>query len=202
MLSSRIRRTLGTQVVLAALALAGCSSGDVTPPDTEPAPITQPTEGDGWRLLGEEVNVGEAYRTGIATTDDQLRALLAESGLAIETPQIDWDRDVVVWFGMTWGTGCPVLLVGVVVTDDLLHGDFDYLSQEATPSCNEDINPHSFLVAVDREMLPAGPFTIYLTHYTTHNLARQEATVVDADLSAPGSALGDPHPQTPEGVTE
>lgn len=192
MLSSRFRRTRGALVALAAVTLTACTTGDVAPPDSEPAPLTQATEGDGWRLLGEEVNVGEAYRTGIATTDDQLRALLAESGLAIETPQIDWDRDVVVWFGMTWGTGCPVLLVDVVVTDDLLHGDFDIATQEATPTCNEDINPHSFLVAVDRDTLPAGPFTIYLTHYTTHASAREEATVVDTDLSAPGSTFAGP----------
>lgn len=181
----------GVVVLAVATLFTGCTE-DVTPPEGESAQSTQAAAGTGWRLLGDEINAGEAYRTGIATTDEQLSQLVRASGLAIDVPEIDWDREIVVWFGMSWGTSCPLRLVDVIAEGGLLHGDFDIATTEATPTCNDDINPHSFLVAVDRSILPPGPFSIALTDYVTHNLAEQEVTVVEADLSIPGSTVDDP----------
>lgn len=193
MRDSTIRRLRAALVALAAVTVfTACTSTDLAPPDESPAPFTQATAGTGWRLLGDEVNVGEAYRTGIATTNGELSELVRVSGLTLGTPEVDWRREVVVWFGMTWGSGCPIRLVDVVAEEGLLHGDFEIATSEATPTCNEDINPHSFLVAVERSALPTGPFIIFLTDDVTHNLADQEATVVGGDLSAPGSVFTPP----------
>ena len=48
---------------------------DTIAPETFTPDGPQLTAGDGWRLLGEEQDAGEASRTGVATTDAQLDGL-------------------------------------------------------------------------------------------------------------------------------
>ena len=64
----------------------------------------QPQTGDGWRLLGDEL-VGEPYRTGIATTDEQYRQLWRQAGMTAQRPPVDFENEVVVWFGAAYGVG-------------------------------------------------------------------------------------------------
>jgi hypothetical protein len=148
----------------------------------------QPTEGDGWRLLGDEQGAGEAYRSGVATTDEQLAALWVEAGLAGEAPDVDWESEVVVWFGAVWGSGCPVRLDDVVVDGARVHGEIVVPGSGPDSACNGDANPHAFVVAVDRDRLPAGPFVVQLD---ADDPAPEERTVVDVDLSAPGATATD-----------
>lgn len=151
----------------------------------------QPTEGEGWRLLGHEEDAGEAYRTGVATTDAQLVALWQESGLGGEVPDADWQAEIVVWFGAVFGSGCPVRLDGVVVDGTTLHGEIVVPGSGPDSACNEDANPHSFVVAVERALLPVGPFVVQLDATDPPPGAPEERTVVDVDLSAPGSSATD-----------
>lgn len=144
----------------------------------------QPTEGEGWRLLGEDTT-GESYRTSVATTDEQLQGLWQEAGLAGEPPEVDWEAEVVVWFGAVYGSGCPVRLDGVVVADDLLHADLVVPGE--VYGCNGDANPHAFVLAVGRDLLPEGPFRMQLTAQDPPGGSPEERTLVDVDLSAAGS---------------
>ena len=149
----------------------------------------QPTEGEGWRLLGHADGAGQAYRTGVATTEGQLAALWQESGFGGEAPDVDWQSEIVVWFGAVYGGGCPVRLDGVAVDGATMHGEI--VIPGVVMGCDGDARPHSFVVAVDRALLPAGPFVVQLGASDPPPGAPEERTVVDVDLSAPGSAATD-----------
>ena len=151
----------------------------------------QPTEGEGWRLLGHAEGAGEAYRTAVATTDEQLAAVWAESGLVGTAPDVDWQTKIVVWFGAVYGSSCPVRLDGVVVEGATLHGQIVIPGSGPDSACNDDANPHSFVVAVERTLLPAGPFVVQLDADDPPPGAPEERTVVDVDLSAPGTRAAD-----------
>lgn len=151
----------------------------------------QPSEGDGWRLLGHEQGAGEAYRTGVATTDGQLTALWAESGLEGDAPDVDWQTEIVVWFGAVYGSSCPVRLDGVLTQGPTLHGDIVVPGSGPFSACTEDANPHAFVVAIERAALPGGPFVVQLDADDPPPGAPQERTVVDVDLSAPGATASD-----------
>lgn len=172
----------------ALLASVGCT-GEGAAPIEGPTPITQPTAGEGWRLLDEAKDSGEAYRTGIATTPDQLDDLRSVSGLAAAGAEIDWDSEVVVWFGAVFGSSCPIRLTGVEVTDGVLHGTFPLASGRTEGECTADARPHAFLVAVERDLLPDGPFRIQLGPTPPAMGAPDEVTVVDEDLTEPGATL-------------
>ena len=151
----------------------------------------QPTEGEGWRLLGHAEGAGEAYRTAVATTDEQLAAVWQESGLGGDAPDVDWQAEIVVWFGAVYGSSCPVRLDGVVVDGTTLHGEIVIPGSGPGTACTADANPHSFVVAVERDLLPAGPFVVQLGADDPPPGAPEERTVVDVDLSAPGSTATD-----------
>ena len=151
----------------------------------------QPTGGAGWRLLGQEEGAGEAYRTGVATTDAQLAGLWQESGLGGLMPEVDWEAEIAVWFGAVYGSSCPVRLDGIVVDGTTLHGEIVVPGSGPDRACNGDANPHAFVVAVDRTLLPAGPFVVQLGADDPPPGAPAERTVVDVDLSAPGSLATD-----------
>ncbi|MFK5582384.1 hypothetical protein [Serinicoccus sp. LYQ131] len=159
-----------------------------TPADEAPETREQPLSGEGWRMLGQD-QTGEAYRTGVATTDDQLDQLWALAGLEGEPATVEWDSEIAVWFGAVYGGGCPVRMDGVVVAGDLLHADL--VVPNEVYGCNHDANPHAFVVAVQRQQLPEGPFRVQLEDRDPSSGAPEERTVVDVDLSAPGSTATD-----------
>lgn len=146
----------------------------------------QPSEGDGWRLLADELT-GEAYRTRIATTEEQYAALWAESGVTAERPEVDLDAEVVVWFGAVYGSSCPIRMDDVVVADDLVHGAFVVPGNPG--ACTDDANPRAFVVALSRDRLPSGPFAVQLDADDPPPGAPEERTEVDVDLSRPGSTI-------------
>jgi hypothetical protein len=146
----------------------------------------QPTAGDGWRLLGDEL-VGETYRTGIATNEDQYDELWRQVGMTAERPAVDFTNEVVVWFGAVYGSSCPIRLDDVVIDAGgergLVHADT--VSPGSTGACTADANPHAYVVAIERDGLPAGPFAIQLGPDDPPIGVPEERTLVDADLSRP-----------------
>ena len=177
------RRGARGPVALAGLLLLGAcgTAGGADPGE-------QVTAGEGWRLLGEGLT-GEPYRTAVATTDDQLDAVWRSAGLDGEPAEVDWEREIAVWFGAVQGTGCPVRLDGVVVTEDLVHGDIVVPGEP--DACADDANPHAFVVAVSRDVLPDGPFRVQLEARDPYPGEPEERTVVEVGLAAPGSTATD-----------
>jgi hypothetical protein len=121
--------------------------------------------------------------------------LWAEVGLAGEQPAVDFEKEVAIWFGTVHSGSCPRMRFNEVLVDEqrsLVTADLTYLDQGV---CTSDANPHAYIVALERSRLPQGPFVIQLeTDPPPGGLAR---TVVDVDLSSPGSVAqpGDLHRQ-------
>jgi hypothetical protein len=164
-----------------------CVEG-VDPADVEPS-RPQATVGEGWRLLADEL-VGDTYRTGIAADPEGLARLWAEVGLAADLPTVDWETEVVVWFGAVYGSGCEEIRLDEVVVDHdlaLLHARI--VLEGAPRNCNDDANPRAFVVAVDRAVLPEAPFRIQLRREDPYPGTPGERTVVEADLREPGVPL-------------
>lgn len=155
-------------------------------PASVPAPGPQPEGGEGWRLLVNEPQVGQPYRTGIATDQSGLETLWATIGLSDPLPAVDFETEVVIWFGAVFGVSCPdIRLDDVVVDGPLIHA---LIVLPNPPSgCTDDANPQAFVVAVERSRLPAGPFAIQLDANPPPLGVPEERTLVRVGLSAPGA---------------
>lgn len=166
-----------------------CLSGG----DPADAPIEgpQPTAGNGWRLLADQDETGSSYRTGIAYDAASYEQLWSFAGIAGNRPAVDFQAEVVIWFGAVHGSSCPRLRLDDVVVDtgrSLVHGEITYLDVGV---CTDDAIPHAYVVALERSRLPRGPFAIQLGADDPPAGVPEERTVVEADLSGPGS-VADP----------
>jgi hypothetical protein len=150
----------------------------------------QPTGGDGWRLLADEPT-GEPYRTGIATTEDQYASLWEESAATAERPPVDFEAEVVIWFGAVYGSGCPIRMDEVIIDDEAALVYADIVVPGNPQACTSDANPRAFIIALARDRLPEGPFRLQLDANDPPAGAPEERTVVDVDLSAPGAIASD-----------
>lgn len=150
----------------------------------------QPTEGDGWRLLGSD-RTGPSYRTGVATTPKQYEALWAQSGIADERPDVDFEDEIVIWFGAVYGSSCPIRMDDVIVDEatQLVHGLF--VVPGNPQACTSDANPEAYVVALQRDRLPAGGFIVQLHADDPPSGVPEERTIVDVDLRSPGSTARD-----------
>lgn len=166
------------------LCIGGADPADAVPDGP------QPTEGDGWRLLAEDLT-GWSYRTGVATTPEQYEALWREADLTGELPSVDFETEIVIWFGAVYGSGCPIRLDDVAFDQDrrVVHGEF-VLPGNPT-FCNADANPHAFVLAVQRDRLPDAPFAVQLDAEDPPGGAPEERTTVEVDLRPTGSTATD-----------
>ena len=159
-------------------------------PATMPARGPQPKAGDGWRLLGD-AKAGAPYRTGIAADRPSFRALWKQARMPGHPPSVDFEREVAIWFGAVYGSSCPKIRLDDVVVDadvGLVHPLI--VTLDAEMGCTDDANGHAYLVALDRERLPAPPFRIQLQADDPPLGATKEITLVEADLGEPGSIPG------------
>lgn len=145
--------------------------------------------GDTWRLLADQDEVGPPYRTGVAADPEGYAALWAAIGLEGEPAAVDFQTEVVVWFGAVHGSSCPRLRLDDVVVDQERALLYPEITRFELGACTMDAIGHAYLVAVPREVLPHGPFTIQLQAEEPPPGAIEEKTIVDADLSVPGSTV-------------
>ena len=158
---------------------------DGVDPATLPEPGPQPLAGDGWRLLADEPQVGDIYRTGIAADPGALATLWDSVGLLGPLPDVDFTTEVVIWFGAVFSGSCPHIRLDDVVVDGTLVYPV-IVNAEFAVLCTADANPRAYVVALQRDRLPAGPFEIQLSA-SDPPPETLERTVVDADLSQPGA---------------
>lgn len=159
-------------------------------PADVPAPGPQPQSGDGWRLLGHR-KVGAPYRTGIATDAASLNKLWRTARMPKDPPAVDFEREVVIWFGAVYGSSCPGIRLDDVVVDPeraIVHALI--VLPDPPPMCTDDAIGHAYLVALDRDRLPAPPFAIQLDADGPPPGAPEEVTVVEADLRVLGATAG------------
>jgi hypothetical protein len=173
------------------VCIEGADPADVPPEGP------QPQQGDGWRLLAAERGAGQSYRTGIATDQASYESLWTEVGLSGGPPPVEFQSEVVIWFGAVFGGGCSHLRLDDVIVDlkrALVHAEI--VLPGPPVGCNDDANPYAYLVALERAKLPSGPFAIQLGAEDPPAGAPEERTLVDIDLSRPGAVAGpgDVHP--------
>lgn len=150
----------------------------------------QLTEGDGWTMVGHrQGSDGPYFRTGLASDREQLEALWAGAGMEGEAPEVDLMANVVVWFAEPHDSTCDLLRLDDIVIDHdraLIHPKI--VMPDDPMMCNDDLRgAYQYLVAVERELLPAAPFAIQLDP----EWVSEDRVVVDADLRAPGSVAAD-----------
>jgi hypothetical protein len=94
-----------------------------------------------------------------------------------------------VWFGAVYGSSCPIRLDDVVVDTGQERAVVHAVTvvPGGTGACTDDANPHSYVIALERDRLPAGPFAIQLGPTDPPAGVPEERTVVDADLSVAGA---------------
>jgi hypothetical protein len=177
-----------------------------TDPAAAPPDGPQARAGDGWRLLADE-RAGQPYRTGIAFDAASYERLWREIGLTGDQPDVDFETEVVIWFGAVYGSSCPDLRLDDVVVDRaraLVHAEIVLIG--APMACTLDANPRAYSVAVERTRLPEGPFAIQLGAQDPPSGVPEERTLVDVDLSQPGAVArpgeihGDPGLSEPQFV--
>lgn len=175
-------------------------------PEDLPAPGAQPTEGDGWQLVGHLQSDGPSYRTGIATDQSQLEALWATAGMPGEVPELDFTDDVVLWFAEPHGSSCSNLRLDDVIVDDARSLVYPLIVMPDAPMmCTADLaGAYQYFVALERNRLPESPFMIQLGPDDPPRGAPKLRTVVEIDLSDPGvvAEKGDVHPDRGERQSE
>ena len=117
--------------------------------------------GLGWRVLATtneapEPPMGLGAHGEAAGSGEAIRALWRASG-GVGSPDMDTDREALLRVTVHGSSTCRPHLVGLGVRDGRLE------VRTATGfhlGCTADAIPHSFLIAIRRDVLPEPPFTV------------------------------------------
>ncbi len=139
--------------VAVAVLVTGCAPGE----------LEQPRSGDGWRLLGW-VRGGESVAPAMG---DDADAELGRMGLARMgglTEPLDPATEVALLVTHAVSSSCPqVRFDGLSIQHDdrIVEARLTDVSDLLfAGGCTADANPVVYLVAVERSVLPQGPFTL------------------------------------------
>jgi hypothetical protein len=120
----------------------------------------QPTSGVGWRILGYQRGVAAPSQVVPIVDDAALQE--AWSSMRLDgTVRGDFANTSVFWLTATGSLGCPAHFAGL---------DLDAARRTATAvftwalasGCDAKKVPDSFLLAIDRDRLPAPPFQVLI----------------------------------------
>jgi hypothetical protein len=150
-----------------------------------PEPGPQPQAGDGWRLLADE-KTGQAYRTGLATQQSDFEELWREAGITSPVPEVDFESEIVIWFGAVYGSSCPNLRMDDVVVDSGVVYPI-IVDVDASMACTADALPHAYIVAMDRSVFPDDGFVIRLQAEEPFPGVVDQQTWVGGDVTIRGS---------------
>lgn len=130
--------------------------------------------------LGEADTMLASELPRILADARSLATVWGRLGLEGEAPAVDFDRQVVFYLVIGHSGSCPdTRLDDVVVDGDLVYAVIPTITDEM--ACTSDWVPRTYLVAVDRELLPTPPFQ--LTAEKSYGARVEVAT----DLRVPGS---------------
>lgn len=164
-------------------------------PELVPEPGPQPEAGDDWRLLADE-KTGQPYRTMIATDQADLETLWREAGITSPVPDVDFEREIVIWFGAVYGSSCPNLRMDdVVIEDGVVYPEI--VNLDAAMACTDDANPHAYVVAVERSAFPSEGFVVQLQAEQPPPGVVDQQTTVRGDVTIPGSYVAGTREELP-----
>jgi len=153
-------------------------------PAMMPAAGPQPEGGEGWSYLGEADTMLDSEYPRILADAEELATVWGQLGLEGSPPTVEFDRQVALYLVTGHSSSCPETRLDDVAVDGGLVYAVIPSTTELTEemACTADWVPRTYLVAVDRDRLPAPPFQV--TAEKEYG-ARVEVTT---DLRVPGSA--------------
>ena len=92
----------------------------------------------------------------------------ARSSRSAPPPDVSFDTEVVVYLGMAGSSSCPETFQHLVVDEEAAHvfGEWDG-GQFVGKDCTADLHGQGIVLAVSRDALPAGQFTLTLREALT-----------------------------------
>ncbi len=134
-----------------------------TPPPATQSPAPTGAAADGWRELGSGMWLQEdPFAVAAAVDQPQFDELWDRLAQRPPTPAVDFERELVLFLGMSGSSSCPERLVRLLVDEAAgrVHGD--WAAQPPAQPCTDDLQAQGVLLAVDRSLLPEGPFLFSL----------------------------------------
>jgi hypothetical protein len=121
----------------------------------------QPVSGNGWTILLAQRGLGTPNTVGLIADQAALDAAWDAFRARGSAPRVNFDRLLVLQLIDSGAIACRSRLDGISVDRErrLVSGSF---SRGLVAGCDDGIVPDSFLVAVDRGMLPVAPWTLLL----------------------------------------
>lgn len=145
-------RVLAVVSVLFLFAACGEEPDGSSPPPPEAGEVSAIP----YRLLGDDLAVGDPWSTRVIESSDELAEV-------VDGSEMDWETEVVFMFTLAESSSCPFgPLEGLEFSpsDARLYPAVDL---EGSPTaCTDDANPHTIVVAVDQSELPHGEFSLWV----------------------------------------
>lgn len=172
--------------VLATSAVPG-HSGIAEGEGVEPPSEGQPGEtfisvefGEGWRLIDHQRR-GQPYTAAIITSDAALSRWSELYRMDLDAHDVDFSSEVIVSLTPSVSGSCPdITFNGLVIGDDVVHGTYEFPTEDDVDGCTADANPVTFISAVKRSALP-DVFTLAV--FDTPICGGCDAEVVAVDLT-------------------
>jgi hypothetical protein len=167
------------QFVVAAIAGEGPDpvvDAPLADPSWAPPPGTQPSSGEGWRLVASSTRNQLAVTVGVesvsvAMDHAEIQRLWLSQARG-DVPVVDVATEFVVQFVPPVSVTCPWIAftgIGVDAEQNLVYGEYERLDASLfigevpdNSGCTTDATPHAFLVVVDRSLAPAPEFRLRL----------------------------------------
>lgn len=164
---SRVHETVSDEPV--------CAVG-LDPTTTIPAG-EQPGSGDGWTFLGVvDDSLGPIAVLGDQAAYEQMWDQL----LGGEAPLVDFSASIVVALEIGYSGSCSeTRLDGVEFTDSAIRLVINTVTESR--DCTSDYNPRTYIAVIDRDRLPAPPFTVGWADWVA------DAAQIRDDLREPNS---------------
>ncbi len=97
----------------------------------------------------------------MATASEELPALWSDAGIEDPLPSVNFEREVVVRYTHAVSGTCPDIELEGIGVDSDARIVYSVVVIPSSPlfegrACTSDAQPHSFVVAVERDRLPSG----------------------------------------------
>lgn len=143
-------------------APAGTIAGATLAPS---APASAPgSPADPVRILGTGLwdTVGGSFSVAAATNQADYDALWLRLDKQPPVPAVDFERETVVFLGISGSSSCPERFERLVVDLERLHVFAQWLPPDPGQPCTDDLQPQGVLLAVESSQLPEQPFVLSL----------------------------------------
>ena len=156
-------------ILVVVLLLTACAGAPSTSPTPVPSPSSAatatpaPTPPDAARILATDVwaDFDSPFAVAAATDPQEWGELWSRVGLQVPQPEVDFERELVLFLGMAGSSSCPERFERLVV-DDTSRVYAEWAEPRGNQPCTDDLAAQGLLLAVTRTELPAEPFAFSL----------------------------------------